>query len=345
MKHRLSYSWFMGVCISAACAMGGERIAQPEANENTESNSGILPLSTCPVTNTPVLERPASTVSWKGRDYEVEAGIEALMAAIRNPTTDASEREAALDRLGMLSTQLHSRKCIEELISVYPTLGTRMEEAGALLCFVKSEDPRALPLMYSVLDREKDPIPRMFAAGGLAQWNIRRGVVELVALFESKEVLPQPARMPYLRDNALGVFGMLNVRKGWGFSEDRIREEYESRGDVADPTDWDEEQKWALVIAGIKKWFGENEQRFPDWKPGDPLPEANCRTPATVAAEKGWRCDRSCAAPADFDDCVTCCRIHESCTYCCSAHTRVHEQLTDEQRAECLSFCDLAFKP
>ena len=45
------------------------------------------------------------------------------------------------------------------------------------------------------------------------------------------------------------------------------------RDAIASKTELNGEQKKALYIAEIKKWWAANERRFPDWKPGDKLPE------------------------------------------------------------------------
>ncbi len=73
--------------------------------------------------------------------------------------------------------------------------------------------------------------------------------------------------MPYVRDNALDLFETKNRLKGWGFPDQEIRKAIEGRAGL------DREAFVASYTAEIKKWFAENERRFPDWKPGDPLPE------------------------------------------------------------------------
>ena len=59
----------------------------------------------------------------------------------------------------------------------------------------------------------------------------------------------------------------MNHQKGWGFPTKDIQKAIEARGDLS----LDEMQ--VLYIAEIRKWFAENEHRFPEWKPGDPRPE------------------------------------------------------------------------
>ena len=190
------------------------------------------------------------------------------MSVVRNQSSAQGERERALDRLGMLSTQLNGRNCVEELIALYGSMRTREEKGALLLCLTKSLDRRGLPLLYDAVETETDPVVRLFAALGVAKWNVRRGVAELVSLFESRDVL-SPSRMPYVRDYALESFRDANARKAWGFAEEGVHKSIEGRDDLND------DQKIALYIAEIKKWFAGNEHRFPDWKPGDPLPEVS----------------------------------------------------------------------
>ena len=118
-----------------------------------------------------------------------------------------------------------------------------------------------------MLNNEQDLALRLSAAKGLSGWNVRRGVATLVELLESEGVLPNPTRMPYVRDNASEFFRNANARKGWGFPEDETRKSIMSR------TDLNDDEKAAHYIAEIKKWFATNEHRFPEWKLGDPLPK------------------------------------------------------------------------
>ncbi len=157
---------------------------------------------------------------------------------------------------------------MDELEAVYDDAG-ELEKKIILTCFLGSRDPRAIPVFTGVLDNEKSMKRRLSAARGLAGWNIRRGVAELVDLLDSKEVLPQPARMAYVRDNAQESFRKANARKGWGF---RFKEIAQS---IGRRTDLSADEKASLFVAEIKKWFAENEHRFPDWKLGDPLPEVS----------------------------------------------------------------------
>lgn len=243
----------------------------------------------------PIRPLPTS-VKWHGREYDVESGIAALLDLIRHPEkSDGHWNSAvALTYLSMLDRHLKDRPCLDELATLYDGPG-EVNKGGILLCFKGSDDPRGIPVFIRTLDREQDMKLRLSAAAGLAQWNVRRGVAELVDLLESKEILPQPARMVYVRDNARDLFRTKNRLKGWGFPDEEIRksigtqvgfdpEESRKRSEFGDEETRKavetrarvvREEFVALYISEIKKWFAENEHRFPDWKPGDPLPEAS----------------------------------------------------------------------
>jgi hypothetical protein len=207
------------------------------------------------------------------------------MAVVRNAEKSADERHYALLRLSMLDRYLKGRPCLDELAKLYDVPGA-VGKGAILLCFKASDDRRAIPVFIRALDKEKDMKLRLSAAAGLAQWNIRRGVAELVDLLHSDEVLPQGAQMPYVRDNALDLFCTKNRLKGWGFpdEEEKIRKSIESRSDLS------HEEKGALYVAEMKaaiiKWFAENEHRFPEWKPGDPLPEVQKDSAAPESTPK-----------------------------------------------------------
>ncbi len=99
----------------------------------------------------------------------------------------------------------------------------------------------------------------------MARWNIRSGVSKLINLLESRHVGPQGQRFG---NEVMKVVQGLSEHNGWGLPEGEIlRRIMESRSDL------NQDQKIGLHVVEIKKWFAENEERFPDWKPGDPLPE------------------------------------------------------------------------
>jgi len=192
------------------------------------------------------------------------------MAVVRDRGHNADERHRALLALSMLDRHLAARPCLNELAELYGSC-SRLEKQAILLCFKASEDPHGIPVFVSVLDKEQDLKLRLSAAAALAQWNVRRGVAELVDLLESEDPVPQPSRIFYVRESALDLLRTKSELKGWGLRAEEIWKPIEAR------TDLDGGQKAALYFseakAEAKKWFAENEHRFPEWNPGDPLPE------------------------------------------------------------------------
>lgn len=251
------------LCVFSCIALRSRDLclAQPE---NEKPN--VLPLSTAydPVPGQTTGKTFFTTVEWQGQEYHASEGTTVLMQAIIDPATDPRVRAKALERL----SSLRSRETTAQLIALYDDLRERDEKAGVMACLTWSEDPRGFPLFTRLLDHEKDHMLRLVAAIALAEWNVRRGVEELVALLGSNAVLTQPAHRPYIRDNALDMFLTNNRRKGWRFPAEEIRKSIEARPGL------DREQFVALYIAEIKKWFAGNEHRFPNWEPGDPLPAA-----------------------------------------------------------------------
>ncbi|MEK6674068.1 MAG: hypothetical protein AABZ47_00265 [Planctomycetota bacterium] len=220
----------------------------------------------------PTVRRGATFVRWKGREFDVGPGIDVLMNVVRNPEVGAEPWNAAtaLGELSDLRTQLQGRACLDELAKLYDN-ASDLEKQGILICFQGSEDPRGIPIFIRTLDNPQNLKPRVWAAGALAQWNIRRGVAELVNLLESEDTMPQPSQIFYVRDNALDLFETKSRLKGWGFPAGEIRKSIEARTDLTDdqkPIVYFDEMK-----REIKKWFAENEQHFPEWKLGDALPE------------------------------------------------------------------------
>lgn len=216
--------------------------------------------------------RPVRTyVQWKDVKYAIDPGIDIVMNVVRNPRESAQERESALVQLAMLMGQLHGHTCLDELGTIYDS-AEELQKQLILTCFKGSRDPRGIPVFVRTLNKENNIKLRLSAAASLAQWNIHRGVAELVDLIDSEEMLPPPAgRLPYVRDNALQTFRSKNTHKGWGFPEENIRNSIYGRADLDDDqkrTKYNED-----VRVEIKKWFVKNEHRFPEWKAGDPLPK------------------------------------------------------------------------
>lgn len=207
-----------------------------------------------------------TTVSWKGQDYSCDTGAHMLMELVVKPDTDRAIRAEALTALRRVPRPyLRDNDKIEQLMSVYENLQTAQEKVD-LIIVVAAWSPRTLPFLVKILDRENDMGVRQQAAAGLAAWNVRRGVAELLHLLEECTDVGSADRI--VCNEGAKTFLWLNARKGWGFPEKETRES------IMEKADLDDNAKSALFVTEIKKWWAENEQRFPDWKPGDPLPAA-----------------------------------------------------------------------
>jgi len=203
-----------------------------------------------------------NVVRWNGREYGAQEGARVLIRIIMAQDTDPAVRVKALSAVRVI----RDLQITEQLVSLYPNLREADEKAGVVECLLWSGDPRALPMFAKILDKEQNRRLRLGAAHGLAEWNIRRGVQELIALIQCKPSAPECAS---IRDQAANSFRMLNQRKSWGFPESDIIAAIAQANPNATP-----EESLVLFTDALQKWFDLNEHRFPDWKPGDPLPEA-----------------------------------------------------------------------
>lgn len=232
-------------------------LAQPETKERN-----VLPLSTVQtsVPGETTFKMVNPTLRWQGREYQAAEGTRVLMQVITDPVTDPSRRAKALEALG----RLRNTDTTPQLISLYNDLREREEKAGVILCLTWSEDPRGLPLFMRILDHEQDKLVRFFAASALAQWNVRRGVAELIRLLECTDALGPRT----VRDEAANSIRSFNTRKSWGYPEQEILADLTK----ANP-DYTREEALVLYLGAINTWFEANKHRFPDWKLGDALPK------------------------------------------------------------------------
>ena len=129
-------------------------------------------------------------------------------------------------------------------------------------CLAGCYDPRALGVLYGSL-RDVNEGVRMFAGAGLAARNVRDGLAELIRLLDSSKMLSQTQPQWY---SVLAGLEQMNQLNGWGFPNKEIT-------DSARRSTGNRVQFRAVLITRWEEWFAENEQRFPEWKPGDPLPE------------------------------------------------------------------------
>lgn len=231
--------------------------------DNKEAN--ILPLSTAyvPVPGATTIKPFYRTVEWEGKEYDAHEGRAVLMTIIADAGTDASRRAKALQRLG----RLRHRDATPQLLAIYRRLTEREERLETIRCLISSEDPRSLPLFAGILEHEEDKMVRLYAAVAMAQWNVHRGVAELIRIHDKCK--DAASAHSYVCTGAANSLARLNTYRGWGFPQEPVREALLGRSDL------DDDQRRELYLSEIKNWWAQNERRFPDWKLGDPLPEAS----------------------------------------------------------------------
>lgn len=249
--------------------IGGLAISQARAvAEPNRTRANALPLSATDVTGSTVRNPPTAT-QWEGREYGVREGLDVLMRVVRDPNESEKRRGLALIDLQVLGTNLRAHGCLDELAEIYDS-AHELHKKMILTCFKGSGDSRAIPVYIRTLEHERNIGLRLSAASGLAHWNIRSGVAEIVKLLDSEEPMPPPSHLYYVRDNAMRNFRLTNIRKGWGFPDDK--DSAEAPPDMVPPPEVAARLRPPPTVEEIKKWFAENEHRFADWKLGDPLP-------------------------------------------------------------------------
>ena len=240
--------------------------------ENEEPN--VLPLSTAyvPGPGQTTGKTFYDTVQWEGQEYRARKGTTVLMQVILDPATAQTKRAKALEALA----RLRNRDTIPQLVSLYDALSGGEDKLGIILCIGRSEDLRGLPFFAKILEQEQNNAARSYAAAALAAWNVRRGVKELIDLFECKERLGNEV---IIGEGAIIAFGVNNRLKQWGFPEDDIRKSIEQGSELSP------EERVKLWMQEVKVWFAQNKDRFPDWKLGDPLPAAPKQPPIPPGPE------------------------------------------------------------
>ena len=234
----------------------------PSPGQASDERGGPLRLTPVEFIGANVRARVHTMIRWNGDEHPAAEGIRILMGVILDPQTHSALRAKALDALAKHGKSLHATDRIPALVSLYDTLRAREEKAALLFCLAMSYDPRGLPLFVKVLDDEEDNILRLAAGHGLAKWNVRRGGTELINLLACAEALNTRT----VGDAAAILFRKFNSRKLWGCPEEEIRKSVE-QSSIRDP-----KERTALYVRKIKEWFAENEERFPVWNLGDPLP-------------------------------------------------------------------------
>ena len=236
---------------------------EPKLTEPTKETSPLRLSTQAAPSEVAAAKRPLrGKVNWKGQEYNVEVGIRVLMTDVSSSAISSDERVLALRALGHLKGKLRGDPCIVDLLAVYPKLETTAERAALLNVLNNSDDQRVLPLAHSIAIEGGEPRLRLLAAAVLARWNVRLGVEVIVEFFPNGKGQTGAT----LGVDALMLFDVLNRTKGWGCP----REEAENPVGASDGRTYSEAV--ALAESGFRKWFEQSKDRFPDWKPGDPLP-------------------------------------------------------------------------
>lgn len=263
-------SWLLAVSFQL---LGGRATAQDDILQVKDQ----LPLSNAFVPNSGSWKEYRDTpIHWNGMDYAPKDAAAPLAQVIASKSTKAPERMTAIGLLSTVANQLAGSESILSILKVYETVDNVDEQTELLLVLAKAEDPRAFSLFARILESEPGTSLRFAGAIGLAKWNIRTGVRELIGLTGSKAQLK---KVRAISDESLKTIFSLNEQKGWGIPEKKIETMINSKVGIS------QEEKRMLVIDELHKWFSENEHRFPDWKPGDPLPSVEFQAPSEKPVE------------------------------------------------------------
>lgn len=259
MKYsKLAYAW-----IVAALVLPYLLISSPFAYtaQPNDTKRPVLPLSPIPVLRPKVDDAISRSINWKQSEYQVSDAIQVLVEVIANAQSELPERRMALQSLGTLGSALRNTDAVVELMAQYEKVTDAEEKRLLVGCLAVSNDARALPLFARFLEDATEDVSRFQGAHALARWNVRSGVAGLIKLLDSREVGPEGQR---LANEVLKVLQHLNRQKGWGMNEERILQKVNMRKTGSHQVEY---------VAQLKNWFSDNMHRFPDWKPGDQLPE------------------------------------------------------------------------
>jgi len=232
----------------------------------TDVEGAAFSLDPSPVAGTVKQQPTPTSIEWVGKEYDISEGVQALIRACSDKNTDPDDRAAALHKLAEVAPALRGTPSIPRLVELYEAVTPQEEKRSLVGCIAASNDPRGLPFFAEVLGNSTDQVQRFQAAYALARWNVRRGVRELIGMFDSS--IDGRDGLGF-GEQVVKVFQLLNLQKDWGAPDKEILQ----RIRVHEP-ELTKEQALSLYARYIKQWFTENEHRFPDWKPGDPLPKA-----------------------------------------------------------------------
>ena len=197
-------------------------------DEHGGKEKDLLPLSAAyiEVPGMTTIKPVHNTVKWEGKEYDAQEGTAVLMRVIQDAGTDASRRTKALNRLDTF----RNRYTVPQLVILYDHLTEEQERRETISCLILSEDPRSLPLFARILEHEKDEMARLYAVVGLAKWNVRCGVAELIRIHDKcRDVTSADSDVCNVAANA---FAHANTHKGWGFPQEEVRQALLGRSDL-----------------------------------------------------------------------------------------------------------------
>jgi hypothetical protein len=264
MQEMMTHSSFIGALLIWG-AMVGQNDSASRAKSDVIALDDVFTLTAEEVSRSNYARTPhVDSVEWNGQILAWQEGMALLSAIAANPAVEMEKRAAALTTLGSLNVRLRGSDCVPVLLNLYRPDSPLELKLEVLKCLCVSHDVRAIPLFSSVLAKEPDEFLRLMAAGGIATWNVRSGVREL---FQRLSATAAKDHSRTVGEEAGRLLASLNARKGWG-----LPTEGDLRAAIGDPQKYDKDELVRLASELYQKWFSENEHRFPDWKPGDPLP-------------------------------------------------------------------------
>lgn len=204
--------------------------------------------------------------SFEGKQVEGDNNVLSVMQLVLE-AGEAGERIRAIERLRQLAQHLRGTEFIPTLVELCRNASEPLQKSELLFCLAETRDPRTLHLFAEILATQQDRSLRLAAAYGLAMWNARRGVQELIELVAITQA-EQPERMPRtIGEQAVRLLLRLNYWKSWWAPGAALQCAVAANGDGHNGA-------LDLCHEELARWFAENQHRFPDWQPGDQLPES-----------------------------------------------------------------------
>ena len=207
------------------------------------------------------------SIIWEGIELDSRVAESILMNVVENPESAKSRRLDALGKLSAIHSVLRGSDSLPRLIALYDKDVDIETRRAVVLCLCKSMDPRAFDLLFRITQSESgDSMLRVICAGGLAQWNVRQGVRQLAMLADSDESIHSHRT---IGDEAMILLQSLDQLKNWGYD---ARPSVQS---IITSKSLNHSDKRHALRDNFVEWFEANAYRFPDWRPGDPLPEVD----------------------------------------------------------------------